>query len=853
MKQFQTFRVFPKIPERLTFLETLSRNMWWSWKPQAKELFRRIAPALWEKTGRNPLLFLTRVPQSRLEQLVEDGGFVSHLDQVVELFEKGVLQSGKRIDTSFLPHETIAYFSMEFGLHESVRLFAGGLGVLAGDHLKAASNLDLPLTGVGLLYRQGYFRQFLDEHGWQQESYPDTDLYILPLKKIRTEDGKGLIISVQGPNGIIHAAVWQIKVGRISLYLLDTNLKENSPEMRQVTANLYAGDSEIRLAQEALLGIGGMRTLEAVGLFPRVCHLNEGHSAFSSLERLALFMRKRNIDLKTALEIIPRTTIFTTHTPVPAGHDEFPVDLVRRVIEPFEETLGVAAEEIISWGQPPGSEMDAPVSMFVLGARMAQFCNGVSRLHGAVARNMWTHMWPERPEDEIPISYVTNGVHSASWVSPEHTKLFERYVDPRWHVRCQDRQRVARIDDIYDEELWQTHEMNRARLIVTCREYSVKQCSRRNESAKVMTEAASVLEQGVLTIGFARRFATYKRANLILHDPERLEGILTNEEHPVQLVVAGKAHPRDDEGKSLIREIIEFSRRPAVRGKVVFLENYDMHLARHLTQGADIWLNTPRRPLEACGTSGMKAAINGCLNLSILDGWWAEAYTPEVGWAIGNGDDNQGDWAYQDAIDAQALYNVLENEVIPTFYHRKNGAPPTEWIKMMKASMKMGLTHFCSTRMVAEYHNRFYQKAAANESELCAEGAAKARRLADQRYRIRELWESIRIGQPARGSKKYFRVGDTFDVTTRVYLGDLKPEEVVVELYYGHIKTIDAVIRSRVVPMQVIQAIGNGDYEYGCTITCPGSGRFGFTARIVPAGDDWLKYMPGLITWATVD
>ncbi len=850
MKQLQTFRVFPKIPDRLIFLEKLSRNLWWCWKPHAKELFRRIDPGLWEKSDRNPLLFFTRLPQARLEQLAADDSFISHMNRVRDEFEEGAVQPLEQIDSPFQPHETIAYFSMEFGLHESVPLFAGGLGILAGDHLKAASNIGLPLTGVGLLYRQGYFRQFLDENGWQQEAYPETDLYNLPLKRMRDKDGNELIISVAGPGGDMRAAIWRIQVGRIALYLLDTNLKENPPEIRQVTANLYAGDLRTRLAQEALLGIGGVRMLETLGLYPKICHLNEGHPVFSSLERLAMMMRTHGVDLPTAFEIVPRTTIFTTHTPVPAGHDEFPVDLVKAVIQPFQETLGVSKEEIFSWGQPPGAKPDAPFSMFILGARMAQFCNGVSRLHGSVARRMWTHLWPGRPEDEIPITHVTNGVHSASWISPEHALLFERYVDPRWYIRCQEQQSVSRIDEIYDEELWRAHEMNRARLIATCREQAVKQCNQRNEPAHVMAEVASILEQGALTICFARRFATYKRANLLLHDPDRFEALLTDEKRPVQIIIAGKAHPRDDEGKGLIRQLIEFSRRPAVRRKMVFLEDYDMHLARHLTQGADVWLNTPRRPMEACGTSGMKAALNGCLNVSILDGWWAEGYTPEVGWAIGGGEDGNGDWAYQDTIDAQALYNVLENEVIPSFYNRQNGAPPTHWIKMMRASMKMGMLQYCATRMVTEYDRRFYRPATENEKRLCAENGQRARQLADQYRRLNNSWKQIQIEQPIRGKTKIFRVGDTIDLTSRVHLADLRPEEVDVEIYYGHIKSIDAVETSHVEPMRVLEAHGNGDYTYGCTITCPESGRFGFTARIVPVGDAWIKNSPGLITWA---
>ncbi len=853
MRQLQTFRVFPKIPDRLAFLETLSRNLWWCWKPHAMELFRRIDPGLWKKADGNPILFLSRLPQARLEHLAKDESFISHMDQVREAYETGVVQPGNGVESSLQPRETIAYFSMEFGLHESVPLFAGGLGVLAGDHLKAASNLGISLTGVGLLYRQGYFRQFLDRNGWQQEAYPETDLYNLPLKRMRDENGNELIITVAGPDGDMHAGFWKIMVGRITLYLLDTNLKENPPGIRQVTANLYAGDSRTRLAQEALLGIGGIRLLETVGLYPKVCHLNEGHSAFSSLERLALFMRTHGIDLPTALEIIPRSTIFTTHTPVPAGHDEFTVEMVKPVIEPFKEKLGASETEILSWGQPPGARADAPVSMFILGARMAQFCNGVSRLHGSVARRMWTRLWPGRPEDEIPITHVTNGVHSASWMSPEFALLLERYVDPRWHLRYQDRESVARIDDIYDDELWRAHEMNRTRLITTCREKAVQQCGQRNEPAHIMADAATVLEQGTLTICFARRFAAYKRANLLLTDPDRLEAILSDNKRPVQIIFAGKAHPRDNEGKGIIRQIVEFSRRPAVRHKVVFLENYDMQLARLMTQGADVWLNTPRRPMEACGTSGMKAAINGCLNLSIMDGWWAEGYSPEAGWAIGRGDNGNGDWAYEDNVDAQALYNVLENQVIPAFYNRQNGAPPSKWIGMMRASMKVGMLQFCATRMVSEYDKRFYRSAVHNESRLCAQNGHAARRLADQQSRLKAAWGNIHLEQPVHTQARNFRVGDVFEVTAGVHLAGLDPQEVNVELYYGHVRSIDSVATSRVEPMRVLEDRGNGDYLYGCAFTCPESGRFGFTARITPAGDDWVKNTPGLVAWARMD
>jgi len=849
MEHFQTYQVVTNIPEQLSFLETLSRNLWWSWKQGAVELFRRIDPRLWKESERNPIVFLTRISQARFEELAKDDSFLAHQERVKERFEKRVCVAADWPKHLSGKDGVIAYFSMEFGIHESLPLFAGGLGILSGDHLKASSNMALPLVGVGLLYRQGYFRQFLDQEGWQQEEYPEIDLYNIPIERVRDHSGNEIHVSVTGPDGEIHAVVWMIRVGCIPLYLLDTNLAENSRKIRDITSGLYAGDPEMRLAQEVLLGIGGMRALAAIGINPAICHMNEGHSAFSSLERLAQIMSKYNIDLKTALEIVPRTNIFTTHTPVTAGYDKFPADLVKPYLRPLQEHLGTTEDEILSWGQPVGSDPNGHLSMFVLGLRMSQYCNGVSRLHGKVARRMWSHVWPERPEDETPISHITNGVHLQSFLSNEHTMLFERYLGPDWFMSLRMPDNIKRIDEMYDEELWRTHEMNRSRLIGACRNLMAKQYGRRNAPKSVMEEVKSVLDHDILTIAFARRFTAYKRANLLLNEPERFEAILNSETHPVQFIFAGKAHPKDHEGKELIKRLIEFSQRPSVRHRVVFLENYDMHIARHLVQGADVWLNTPRRPFEACGTSGMKAAINGVLNVSILDGWWDEAYFEGSGWRIGKGEE-YADPQYQDSVESQALYNILENDVIPCFYERKKGSYPVRWVKMMKESMKMAMLGFCSLRMVSEYNERFYIPAGKRLKSLLENNAEEARNLAAQHERLRANWDSIRIEPPVREGDGPFRAGEAFRVNAIVHLGKLRPEEVEVQLFYGKLKAIDRLSESHTKQMAIQEDRGNGKCFYTCTITCNASGRYGFTARAIPSGDDRIKFTPGLITWA---
>ncbi|MCP3940479.1 MAG: glycosyltransferase family 1 protein [Desulfobacteraceae bacterium] len=849
MEKIQIYKVYPAIPEPLSFLDDLARNLWWCWNHEAIELFRRIYPAQWEKIGGNPVAFLSSISQSRFESLLNDESFLSHLEQVKIKFDE-MMSSASRIEIVDLdPQETIAYLSMEFGLHESLPFFAGGLGILAGDHMKAASNLGIPLTGVGLLFREGYFKQFLDHHGWQQETYPINDVFDLPVRQVMDSSGFELIIEIPGPEGLIRAGVWQLSIGKLKLFLLDTNLPENPKSIQDITARLYASHGEIRLAQEILLGIGGIKALQAMGLFPKICHMNEGHCAFAGLERICILMDSLQVDFPTAVQICKRTGIFTTHTPVAAGHDEFAKALIYPYIKPYAEKFSIPPDELLSWGEPYGTKNTGKFSMVIFGVKFSGYINGVSRLHGQVARRMWQSLWPRRYVDEVPISHVTNGVHISSYLSKNKNSLFERYLASDWFNRLSNPALIARIETIEDADLWHVHELDRSSLIRKCRQLVLAQYERRNASRNKLDELAGLLDHHVLTICFARRFATYKRAGLLLKDIPRLTRLITDEKRPIQLVFAGKAHPNDNEGKNIIKRIADFAKVHDVRYRVAFIENYDINIARYMVQGCDVWLNTPRRPNEACGTSGMKASANGGLNLSILDGWWCEGFKQSRGWCIGNGDPYD-DYEYQDDVESQALFNVLENDVIPRFYDRKRGHPPVLWIAMMKEAMKMAISDFSSDRMVREYSTRYYIPAAINFKQLTVNSAAKARELAQTQVRLISLWSRIILSKPTLVTEDDFLVGDTFRVTLKVFLGELTPEEVEVQVYHGKLRATNEFEGSRAENMWLQENLSPGHFLYACTITCADSGRFGYTARVIPKGDEIFSHTPGLITWA---
>lgn len=850
MDGLQIFNVAPAIPEKLLFLDELSRNLWWSISFDAIELFRRIDRELWKSCKHNPVLFLSRLSQGRLEEMSTDVSFLAHLERVRRSYDASVLQPAEGRSPVYREKDVIAYFSAEFGIHESIPIYAGGLGLLAGDHLKAASNMGLPLVAVGLLYRHGYFRQYLNDDGWQQERFVDNEVQNMPLERADGADGRPLFVSVPLPSGEMRAAVWKIRVGRIPLVLLDTNVPENSPALRDVTSKLYGGDQGTRLLQEILLGLGGMRALAAMGIVPNVCHMNEGHSAFISLERLAHMINDMKLDKKAALEVIPRTSVFTTHTSVPAGHDVFPPDMVTPYFRTLESRIHCTVSEILALGRPAGAPESHGFSMTVFALRMAQHCNGVSRLHGGVARAMSAHLWPKRPEAEIPITHITNGVHTPSWISPENAILFDRYLGPHWLIRPGDAGMGPQIENIPDEELWRAHELSRSRLIRECRELLVLQGMNRNAGQAEQELARSRLDPDILTIGFARRFATYKRANLLFSDPERFAKLLASTERPVQILFAGKSHPHDNPGKELIKQIVHITRNPKLQRRIVFIEDYDIDIARSLVQGVDVWLNTPRRPMEASGTSGMKAAVNGAVNVSILDGWWCEGYEPGCGWTIGKGEEYQ-DAAYQDYIESHALYNLLENEVVPLFYDRPNDNIPSEWVRMMKQSMKMAFTRFSSHRMVREYEERFYIPAIERGRELFADNCGAAAGLAAQRERLAKHWKHIALKKPeAHSDLAALQVGDFFKVSVRVQLGELKPDEVVVELYFGLLNSLNEIAAGQRQQMLMTEEAGKGEYLFECRIDCQKTGRYGFTARVIPSGDEWTQNLPGYMVWA---
>lgn len=836
------YNVAPKVPAELRFLEELSFNMWWCYHPEAQALFERIEPELWQEVEGNTRLFMSRLPQGRLEKLAQDELYLTELKNVETAFRKDVPVSDD------IRQRKTAYFSMEFGIHESVRIFSGGLGVLAGDHLKAASDLHLPLVGVGLLYHQGYFRQVLDSNGWQQERYPENEIHNMPITRATDPAGNEVTVTIPLAERTVSAAVWVLKVGNVPLILLDTEIPQNPPELRSLTWRLYGGDTRNRIQQEILLGFGGYKALSAMGMIPEVCHMNEGHAAFLSLARIEHLQKEFNYSPDTALEIVWRSNVFTTHTPVPAGNEVFDFDLLRPFMAPLCKAAGIDVERMLKWGVPINERNSSKaMSMTVLGMRLANFSNGVSKLHGQVARQMWKNLWPGRALDEIPIKHITNGVHPSSWIANRKRTLFDHYLpgdhlmNPGYEVLRQ------RLDQIPDYELWTAHELCRQSLV-----RYVRQRLQKTLKCVVCDPSAdnAVLDPHILTIGFARRFATYKRGTLLLRYRERLLRLLGNKTTPVQFIFAGKAHPADDNGKRLIQELVQFARQNGVSHKLVFLEDYDIGMARKLVQGVDVWLNTPRRPQEASGTSGMKAAINGCLNLSILDGWWDEAYTPGNGWAI-PGNENYQNPDDCDNFEAQELFDLLESEVIPLFYHRSNNDLPTRWIRMMKNSIAMGLGMFSSLRMVENYRDMFYIPAMKNYETLSADHGAQAAALVVQKQRFLKNYPEMLIEEPEiKGDLKgEIHVGDSFKVRVKVFLSELRPEEVDVQIYAGNVNVHNEIVSSSSYSMQLTEELGNGNYIYEHTLLCSNSGRFGLTARITAPGEDWKNSMPGFMCW----
>jgi starch phosphorylase len=758
-------------------LRELALNLRWTWDRETRHLFRDISPALWDQIEDNPWLVLRITPSGRLHALAENPDFCGRLDRIHDGLRR--YMAGRGWFHEAYPEETesvVAYFTAECGLTECLPIYAGGLGILSGDHLKAASALGVPLVGVTLLYQEGYGRQVLDADGWQLDRFPNNDFSTMPLQVERNADGWPLMVRVPLPGRALALLVWRAQVGRTPLYLLDANIPINTPSDRGITAQLYGGDREMRLQQEMALGIGGWRALAAAGLSPQVCHLNEGHAAFVVLERARTLMQESGGSFRDALTASAAGNVFTTHTPVPAGFDLFSPDLIARFFAPYAAELGISTQELIGLGRinPDAAE---PFNMAILALNHCNSCNGVSQLHAGVSRRLFRPRFPRFPDEEIPISAVTNGIHTDTWLAEGTEKLLQQSVAPEVDEQP-DRVDWERVAGISDHELWDCLNRGRQRLVDFARVRLRAQMAQRGVAPdEAAARSDRVLDPAVLTIGFARRFATYKRATLFMHDPERLRRLLLDPRLPIQLVIAGKAHPDDATGKALIQQVVQFARAEDVRHRIAFLEDYDMRATGRMVQGVDVWLNTPRRPMEASGTSGMKVLPNGGLNLSVRDGWWAEAYEPGVGWAIGDSG-MEMDPAQQDAADAAHLYELLEREIVPLYYDRGPDGVPHGWIAMVKNSMRKLCPRFNTNRMVRQYVEEHYLPAARRYRTLTGDQLASARALADWEAAVRAHWGEIQF----EGAAAHPQNG-VLQFQARIRLGALRPEDVAVELF----------------------------------------------------------------------
>lgn len=849
-RPIRTFTVLPKLPDRLRSLHTLAYNLWWCWNAEAVALFRRINPDLFEALDHSPIRILGATGQNRFEELAADDGFLAHMDRVDEALDH-YLKAPTWFNGTYEADSDarIAYFSAEFGIHESVPVYSGGLGVLAGDHLKSASDLGIPLVGVSLMYREGYFRQYLNVDGWQQERYPENDFFTLPLIPETDTSGNPILVTAPLPGRDVQLRIWRIQVGRVPLYLLDANIPQNRPEDRAITAQLYGGDQHTRIQQEVILGIGGIRALRAIGKMPTVCHMNEGHAAFTGLERIRLLMEEYKLDFLSALEAVKAGTCFTTHTPVPAGNDAFPMSMVEQYLGEYMSRMGVDRNTLASLGrQHPGNDQE-PFGMTVLALKLANISNGVSKLHGSVSRKMWKDLWPELPPGEVPITSITNGVHTQSWLSPEIAQLYDRYLGIQWEERPTDFAIWKRVDQIPDAELWRTHERCRERLVALARNRLKAQLKRRGSPPSEVAEADEVLDPDALTIGFARRFATYKRGDLVFRNLERVTALLNNKERPIQFVFSGKAHPKDQGGKELIARVVQFARRPEFRRRVVFLEDYDMNICRHLIQGVDVWLNNPRRPLEASGTSGMKVVTNGGLNLSILDGWWCEGYDGDNGWAIGAGEE-YADLTYQDEVESRALLDLLQQDIAPMFYRRGSDGLPRDWIRRMKRSIMTLVPVFNTNRMVEEYTTRCYIPSYRRAAKLRTDQLKAAKELAVWRRRVTKDWNQVRIEGVEAPVGDLLSVGAEFPVKVRVNLGAFTPDDVEVQLCHGVLDAMGEIADPSATPLSPDGQRNGSSVLFGGSVPCRASGQFGFTVRVLPKHPNLPHlFEPGLVTW----
>jgi starch phosphorylase len=828
------------LPPALEGLDELALDLRWTWSHATDKLWERLDPEAWERTG-NPYFILQSVSQARLEEAAADEDFRDELRRWLHQRQRYLRDPGwfgrAGAERAF---KAMAYFSMEFGLGEALPIYSGGLGILAGDFLKTASDLGVPVTGIGLLYQQGYFRQMLDPDGWQGEAFPYNDPMTLPVTPAPNREGGWLRIHLDLPGRPMVLRVWQARVGKVTLYLLDSNDPLNHPPDRGATAHLYPSEPRSRLIQEIILGIGGWRVLEELGIHPDICHLNEGHAAFAVLARAFSFMRRSGHSFSVALRATRAGNVFTTHTPVEAAFDRFSPELIRPYAIAFADLIQTPLEELLALGRKDPADGEEPFNMAFLALRGSGTVNGVSLLHGAVSRSIFQPLFPRWPLPEVPVAHVTNGVHMPTWDSEEADELWTRACGKsRW---LGDLDEVcASIERVSDEELWLFRTAQRHRLIEYARRRLVRQMQERGAAPDHIRQAAHVLDPNSLTLGFARRFAEYKRPNLLLHDADRLATILCRHNRPVQLIIAGKAHPHDDEGKRLVHEMTRFAARPDVWDRVVFLEDYDMALAQSLVAGIDVWINTPRRPWEACGTSGMKVLVNGGLNCSELDGWWAEAYASNVGWAIGDGHEH-AEPGY-DAVEAARLYEILEHHIIPEYYDRNHAGIPRAWLNRIRASMSRLTPQFSGNRMVREYVERLYRPASEALRRRLENGGKLAAELEDWHVRLRDGWKGIRFGDV-----HVTRTDPYWHFEVQVYVGEVEPDQIHVELYADPLNEHERPVR---LVMRRQEAIPGAVKGYLFLADCPSTRPADhFTPRVVPFHPEALVPLEGsLILW----
>ena len=853
MYVFNRITVNPQLPKEISKLSEIANNLWWSWNTEYLRLFKKIDKDLWESIGKNPVKFLKLVSQEKLEKVSKDQKFLEEYNVIANNYENYINSKNTWFSKNYPKNENnlIAYFSAEYGLDETIPIYSGGLGILSGDHLKSASDLGLPFVAVGILYKEGYFIQKLNKYGEQENNYVKADLNNLPIEAVKDSEGKDLKITVDYPERKLYLKVWKINVGRIKLYLMDSDIEENSEEDRKVTLQLYGGDQDMRIKQEIVLGMGGVKLLKTLGLNPTVYHMNEGHSSFLTLELIKDLMEEKKISFDMAKDITTSKTVFTTHTPVPAGNDIFPLNLVEKYFKDFWPKLGLNREEFLKLGMKPTEKLENGFNMGILALRNAGKKNGVSKLHGAVSRELFGEVWPNIAANESPIGYVTNGIHTCSWLAQNLKELYNEYLIPYWQDNMHKDEVWKQIKDIPNERLWEEHQARKEKMLKMVKQNTTERLKRAGVSYEEIKEITSKLNPNALTIGFARRFATYKRATLIFKDIERITQILNDSEKPVQLIFAGKAHPLDKAGQDLIKYINELAMKPQFKGKIFVLENYNIGMSRYLISGCDVWLNNPRRPMEASGTSGQKASVNGVINFSVLDGWWAEGYDQTNGWTIGTNAEFTS-YEEQDLADSESLYNTLENKIVPLYYENRKDNLPVNWIEIMKNSIITTGGKYSTQRMVIDYTNNMYIPLCNLYNNYYSK-LDNVAEYSEWKSEINKSWDKIEIKQLNNLADISIDAGNKINVECEVKLPNINVENIEAQVYYGKIAENGMVDEIQVIPMK-LKARNDTEkiYTFETKIELTTGGDYGYTFRVMPKHEMLLEKSDlNLIKWIT--